>query len=285
MLGSVQDADDALQEALLGAWRGFAGFEGRSSVRAWLYKIATNACLQLSAQRRGRHLPAELRAASDPGVELERRIEGPLWLEPYPDDPAASFEQREQVELAFVAALQYLPATQRAALLAREVLGFAAGEVAELLDTSPASVESALQRARQSLAARLPTASQQATLRDLGEARQRDLVERYIGAWHDRDVAALTALLTEDVRFDMPPLPGWFSGRDDVARFFGERVFSLVWELRPTRASGQLAFACYAEPDFRTGALNVITLRADRISAITGFLDPAVHAKFTQSAR
>lgn len=280
MLGSVQDADDALQEALLGAWRGFGGFEGRSSLRAWLYKIATNACLQLSAQRRDRHLPSELRTSSDPGAELERRVEGPLWLEPYPEDPEASFAQRERVELAFVAALQHLPATQRAVLLAREVLGFAAGEVAELLDTSPASVESALQRARQGLTARLPTVSQQATLRDLGEVRQRELVERYMGAWHARDVAALVALLTEDVRFDMPPLPGWFSGREDVVRFFGERVFSLVWQLRPTWASGQLAFACYAEPDFRTGALNVITLRGERISAITGFLDPAAYAKF-----
>jgi len=280
MLGSVADADDALQEALLGAWRGFAGFEGRSALRSWLYRIATNACFQLLAARPRRHLPFDHGAATKGQGALEPSIEGPLWLEPYPDDPEASFELRESVELAFVAALQHLPPTQRAALILREVVGLSALEVAELLDTTAPSIESALQRARQALAQRVPAQTQQATLRDLGQAAERELVTRFVNAWESGDPQALLGLLTEDARFGMPPIPSWFDGRADVVRFFAERVFATPWRLRPLRASGQLAFACYQGPDFRLGALNVITLRGAAISELTGFLDPALHGRF-----
>lgn len=279
MLGSVADADDALQEALLGAWRGFAGFEGRSSLRSWLYRIATNACFQLLAGRPRRQVPSEAKASA-PDVALEPFVEGPLWLEPYPEDPEASFELRESVELAFVAALQHLPAAQRAALILREVVGLSALEVAELLQVSAPSIESALQRARKTVDDRGPQRSQQLTLRDLGETAERELVTRYVAAWQSADPTALLSLFTEDVKFSMPPIPNWFDGREDVMRFFAERVFATPWRLRPLRASGQLAFACYQGPEFRLGALNVITLRGAKIAELTGFLDPALYRRF-----
>ncbi len=203
MLGSVADADDALQEALLGAWRGYAGFEGRSSLRAWLYRIATNACFQLLAQRPRRRLATEHSSAAAPERALEPMLEGPLWLEPYPDDPEASFEAREAVELAFVAALQHLPATQRAALILREVVGLSAAEVAEALDASVPSVESALQRARKAVQERVPPLSQQATLRELGGTAQQAIVARFIDAWQSRNADALLALLSQDAKFSM----------------------------------------------------------------------------------
>jgi RNA polymerase sigma-70 factor (TIGR02960 family) len=284
MLGSVSDADDALQDALLGAWRGFAGFEGRSSLRSWLFRITTNACFGLLAARPRRQLATEYQAATPPERALEPFVEGPLWLEPYPEDPQATFEVRESVELAFVAALQHLPATQRATLILREVVGLSAVEVAALLDTSVPSIDSALQRARKAVAERVPPRSQQATLRDLGEAAERELVARYVGAWESANPAALLELLAQDVKFSMPPIPNWFDGRDEVGRFFAERVFATPWRLRPMRASGQLAFACYQGPDFRLGALNVVTLRgggaAGQIAELTGFLDPALYVRF-----
>jgi RNA polymerase sigma-70 factor (TIGR02960 family) len=261
MLGSLQDADDALQEALLGAWRGFAGFEARSSLRAWLYKIATNAALALLAQRRARQLPNELGPSSAPDVALDSNAEGVSWLEPYPTDEQDPYELRESVELAFVAALQHLPGNQRAALLLREVVGLSAQEAASLLDTSVASVENALQRSRKLLAERKPAESQQLTLRRLGDEGRKQLVTRYVDAWRRADAQALAALLAEDVKFTMPPIPNWFMGRADVVGFFAQRVFATPWRLTPTEASGQLAFACYQGPDFRLGALNVVTLR------------------------
>jgi RNA polymerase sigma-70 factor (TIGR02960 family) len=284
MLGSLQDADDALQDALLGAWKGLAGFEGRSSLRSWLYRVATNACLQLVAQRPKRILSAEYSAATE-GVELASMTTEPAWLEPYPARADASYEQLESVELAFVAALQHLPASQRAALILRDVLGFEAAEVAALVETSAAAVNSALQRARQTIEARVPPVTQQATLRALGDAQQRALIEAYVSAWARADVHALTSLLCKDARFSMPPIPNWFDGQDAVARFFAERVFATPWRLVPLRASGQLAFACYQGPDYRLGALNVVTLRGAAISDLTGFLDPKVHAHFSLPER
>lgn len=281
MLGSVHDADDALQETLLGAWRGLSGFEGRSSLRSWLYQIATNACLRGIEQRRRRMLPSEASPPST-GVDVDAVVEGPAWLEPYPD---ASYELKESVELAFVAALQHLPPNQRAVLILREVLGFSAAEAAELLDTTVAAINSTLQRARDSVEGKIPPISQQTTLRALGEAGERALVEAYVTAWGRADTNALIHLLTEDVCFTMPPIPTWFDGRTAVARFFRERVFATRWRLRPVEASGQLAFACYQGPDFRLGALNVVTLRGPSICEMTGFLDPAVHALFSLSGR
>ena len=280
MLGSVADADDALQEALLGAWRGYAGFEGRSSLRAWLFRIATNACFTLLAQRPRRLLATEYRTAAAPERPLEAFVEEPLWLEPYPDDPEAHFEARESVELAFVAALQHLPASQRATLILREVVGLTAAEVAAALDTTVPSVDSTLQRARKAVQERVPKLSQQATLRELGEAAQRELVARFVAAWRNQDATALQALLAQDAKFSMPPIPNWFDGRENVVRFFRERVFATPWRLEPLRASGQLAFACYQGPEFRLGALNVLTLRGGTIAETTGFLDPTLHRRF-----
>jgi RNA polymerase sigma-70 factor (TIGR02960 family) len=294
MLGSVHDADDALQDALLGAWRGLAGFEGRSSLRAWLYRITTNACLRLLA-RRPRRVPAvEYGPAAAPEDDLGEPVAEPVFLEPYPDDqlqpqdrsaaPEARYELRESVELAFVAALQHLPATQRAVLILREVLGFSAAEVAGILDLTPAAVNSALQRARKAVDRRVPRPAQQAELDALGAGGRRELVDAFVTAWERADVAAILDLLAEDARFSMPPLRAWFRGREDIGRFFAERVFATPWRLLPIRANGQLAFGCYqADPDgdrFRLGAVNVLRVRAGRIVEIAGFLDPGVHRRF-----
>lgn len=291
MLGSLHDADDALQETLLGAWRGLAGFEGRSSLRSWLYRIATNACLRLADRRSQLMLPTDRAPAGRDVHDLGEPVLEPTWLEPYPDrpagretDPESRFQQRESVELAFVAALQHLPANQRAVLLLREVLQFSAGEVALTLDTSVASVNSALQRARKAVDLRVATGRQHAELRSLGEQGQRDLVAAFVAAWERADVDAILGLLTDDARFSMPPLPAWFSGRSDIGRFLAERAFATPWRLLPTLASGQLAFACYQDMTgdgrFRLGALNVVTLREGRIAEMTGFLDPWVHRRF-----
>lgn len=280
LLGSIADADDALQDALLGAWRGFAGFEARSSLRAWLYRITTNACLRVIAQRPTRVLPPNYTAAAE-GTEIEPSVEGPLWLEPYPAAADASYEMLESVELAFVAALQYLPPTQRAPLVLADVVGFSAAEVAALLETSVPAVNSALQRARVTVRERVPPRSQQATLASLDDATKRTLVSSFVAAWGSCDVGRLATLFSEDVRFSMPPIPTWFDGREAVQRFFAERIFQTPWRLVPLRASGQLAFACYQGPGFTLGALNVVTLRGARIAAMTGFLHPSVHRHFS----
>jgi RNA polymerase sigma-70 factor (ECF subfamily) len=301
MLGSVQDAEDALQESLLGAWRGLAGFEGRSSLRTWLYRISTNACLRLIARRPSRILSPDRGPPRRDTGDLGEPVTEPVWLEPWPDDepaaepgetdPAARYLRRESVELAFIAALQHLPGTQRAVLILREVLEFSAAEVARILDTTPASVNSALQRARKAVDQRMPRVSQQAELASLGPDGSRELVDAFVTAWEHADLPALLDLLAQDAEFTMPPLPAWFRGRDDVGRFFAERVFALAWRLVPLPANGQLGFACYsrdAEPaagplrdaaagPFRLGAVNVLSLREGRITRINGFLDPSLH--------
>ena len=268
MLGSVHDAEDALQESLLSAWRGLAAFEGRSSLRTWLYRITTNACLRLSSKRPRRLLSPDYGPPRQDTAELGEPVIGPVWLEPWPDDvpadepgPAASYLRREGVELAFVAALQHLPSIQRAVLILREVLEYPAAEVAQILDITPAAVNSALQRARRAVEERVPPVTQQAELAALGADGQRELVDAFVAAWERADLDALQTLLADDVRFTMPPLPAWFDGREDVGRFLAERVFATAWRLVPIRANGQPAFACYQQnPDdhrFRLGAINV----------------------------
>jgi RNA polymerase sigma-70 factor (TIGR02960 family) len=282
LLGAVHDAEDALQEALLGAWRGLAGFAGRSSVRTWLYTICTNACLRQIARRPKRILTPDFGRAFQQTADLGEPVTAPIWLEPWPDDPADTYVRRESVELAFVAALQHLPATQRAVLILREVLEFSAAEVAAMLDTTPAAVNSALQRARKAVEERVPERSQQAELAALGTDGQRALVDAFVSAWERADVAALLDLLTEDVTFTMPPLPAWFDGRSSVRRFFTERVFETPWRLAPVRANAQLAVVCYqgGPAGFRLGAVNVLTVREGLVAALHGFLDPAVTEKF-----
>jgi RNA polymerase sigma-70 factor (TIGR02960 family) len=279
MLGSPQDAEDALQEALLGAWKGYAGFEGRSSVRTWLYTIATNACLKHVKKRVTTPDvgPAYSQTADLGEPDLEH-----LFLEPAATDPEASYLEREAVELAFVAALQHLPGTQRAVLILREVLQFSAAEVAELLDTTPASVNSALQRARVAVDARVPGPSQQAELAVLGDDGVRRLVEEFVQAWESRDLERIGAMLAEDARFTMPPLPAWFDGRAMVLRFFGERVFETPWRLHPVTINGQPGFACEQEVDgvLRPGGVNVLSLRDGLVTAISSFVDPDVVKKY-----
>src|SRR3954468_5685126 len=212
MLASVHDAEDAVQETLVRAWRGLARFEGRSSLRSWVYTIATNVCLRVIERRPNRVLPIDYGPGSaDPHPAPAEPLPEAVWIEPYPDDrleiadgiagPDARYEQRESVELAFIAALQHLPANQRAVLILREVLGFSAKEVAETLDTSVASVNSALQRARVAVDERVPDQSQQETLRSLGDDELRELVDRYVDAWERNDVQTFTSMLAEDANF------------------------------------------------------------------------------------
>jgi RNA polymerase sigma-70 factor (ECF subfamily) len=206
------------------------GFEGRSSLRSWLYRIATNACLRAIERRPRRVLPLDYGPAADPHDALAAPLTESTWVEPFPDDadgpsvPEARYEWRESIELAFVAALQHLPARQRAVLIPRDVLGFSAREVAETLDTSPASVDSALQRAHRSVDQRLPSQSQQATLRALGDERLSALVGGYVDAWERGDVEAVVAMLAQDARITMPPIPTWYRGRDAVAAFLAARA-------------------------------------------------------------
>ncbi|WUI03038.1 sigma-70 family RNA polymerase sigma factor [Spirillospora sp. NBC_00431] len=293
MLGSLHDAEDGLQETLLAAWRGLPGFQGRSSLRTWLYRISTNACLRLASKRPRRVLSPDHGPARRDVHDLGEPVQGPVFLEPWPDDltgddpgaddPAASFARRENVELAFVAALQHLPATQRAVLILREVLEFSAAEVAAFLDLTPAAVNSALQRARKAVQERVPPATQQTELSALGADGRRELIDAFVTAWERADVDALVTLLADDVRFTMPPLPAWFDGRDDVVRFIAERVFETPWRLVPIQASGQPAFACYQRnPDgrFLIGAITVLSVRDGRVTRLSSFLDPALYPLF-----
>jgi RNA polymerase sigma-70 factor (ECF subfamily) len=209
---------------------------------------------------------------------MEPWMDEPISDEPGPD---ACYLRREGVELAFVAALQHLPGIQRAVLILREVLEFPAADVARMLDTTPASVNSALQRARKAVDERAPGPGQGVELAALGDDGRRELVAAFVDAWERADVPALVELLAEDVRFTMPPLPAWFDGREDVARFLTERVFATPWRLVPISANGQPAFACYQRgPDgrFRLGAINLLALRDGRIVEIAGFVDPVVGA-------
>ena len=277
MLGSVHDAEDALQETLLRAWRALARFEGRSSLRSWLYTIATNTCLTHLQRPQRRTLPVDFGPAADPAAGLGAPPEETVWLEPYPD-AGLGYEQREGVELAFIAALQHLPATQRAVLILREVLGFSAAETAEMLETTVASVNSAMQRARKAVDERAPDRSQQATLRALGDEKLRVIVERYIDAMGRADVDAVVAMLAEDAAWSMPPLAAWFGGRDGVREFLARGPLSGEWRWRhlPASANGQPTAAVYhwdeAEGAYLPFALDVITLRGDRIRQITAFV-------------
>jgi RNA polymerase sigma-70 factor (ECF subfamily) len=305
MLGSVHDAEDAVQEALLRSWRGLKRFEGRSSLRSWLYTIATNTCLNQLAKRPKRVLPVDYGPSWDPHDGVGEPVVESVWIEPYPDaqladgvaSPEARYEQREGVELAFVAALQHLPANQRAALILREVLGFSAAEVAEALETSVPSVNSALQRARKTVDEKLPERSQQATLRELGDERLHEIVERYIEALGGDDVDAVVSLLAEDAAWSMPPLASWFRGLDDVAGFLAGGPMSGEWRWRrvATTANGQPAVAAYtwdeAEGCYLPFALDVITFEGDRIKEVTAFItrvmegrEPEYYARFPDQA-
>jgi len=290
MLGSMHDAEDALQDAMLRAWRGLSGFQARSSLRSWLYTIATNTCLDQIARRpkRVRVLPIDYGPPTDPHVGPGEPLTESVWLEPYPDEmlgvadgmaaPEAAYEQREALELAFIAALQHLPATQRAVLIQREVLGFSAKEVAASLQTTVASVNSALQRARAAVQERVPERSQQATLRALGGDAVRELVDRYVDAWERCDVEAFAAMLAQDATFTMPPLASWYRGREAIRGWAERWPLAGAWRWRTLRATanGQPALGFYAWHEdsarHRAFALNVLSFRGEQVSDVTAFI-------------
>ncbi|HEY9482051.1 MAG TPA: RNA polymerase subunit sigma-70 [Micromonosporaceae bacterium] len=260
-------------------------------MRAWLYRIATNACLRLVARRPRRVRSMDYAPPRQDVHDLGDPVTEPVWLEPWlydvpaiaaPEaDPAATYLQRESVELAFAAALQHLPGTQRAVLILREVLEFSADEVANVLDTTPSSVNSALQRARKSIGERVPPRTQARESAALGRDGQGKLVDAFVRAWERADVEGLTRLLADDANFSMPPLPAWFAGRVDIERFLADRMLVTPWRLIPLRTPGYLAFACYqsdpAGGGFRLGAVNVLRIASGEIAEIAGFLDPALH--------
>jgi RNA polymerase sigma-70 factor (ECF subfamily) len=290
ILGSLHESEDAVQEAMLRAWRSFDSFEGRSSLRSWLYRIATNVCLNTLAKRRGarRTLP-ELHGS--PALAVP---EGPrtdiAWLEPYPDaelegivdaapGPHARYEQRESMRLAFIAAIQYLPARQRAALLLHDVVGWSAAETAEMLEMSPAAVNSALQRARATLGKH--SAAEGVSERGIATVRQRELLDRYVRAWESKNLDGLVALLKEDAVLSMPPVSEWYQGRDAI-----RALFAWAWKMYPytayrlveTAANGQPAFALYgqgpSDSKWHAHVLQVLSLEGDTLSAMTYFVDP-----------
>lgn len=294
ILGSTQDAEDALQETLLGAWHGLERFEQRASLRAWLYRIATNRCL--NALRDARRRPP-------PPLELPfrtpepTRVGEPTWVEPYPDvllegiidaspGPDARYETRETVELAFIAALQHLPPRQRAALVLRDVLGFHAAEVADILDSSVDSVKAALKRARATLGQRLPPTDRgRSPLPD--SPGERELVRRFADAFQADDINGIVSLLTEDAWLTMPPSTLEYQGRLVIASFWRENVTwrrGQRYRLIPTRANTQPAYGCYRTdphaPIAHATGLLVLTLEGERIAAITQFLGTSILSRF-----
>jgi RNA polymerase sigma-70 factor (ECF subfamily) len=279
MLGSLQDAEDLVQETLLAAWRSLGGFEERASLRAWLYRIATNRCLN-ALRDRGRRPAVEEYMAPSPTRYVE-----PTWLEPYPDSalpdeapgPEARYEQREATQLAFVAGLQHLPERQRAALVLRDVLGFRNDEVAAMLDLSPQSIKAALQRARATIDQRLPKL-ERAPLPD--SPAERELVAHFSDAVESGDAARVVALLTDQARLTMPPLPLEYVGHAAIAEFLDYRAMlrGAPLEVRPTRANGQPALGCYLHS--RAWGMIVLTLSGKEIAEITFFSDPSLLGRF-----
>jgi RNA polymerase sigma-70 factor, ECF subfamily len=285
MLGSRQEAEDLVQETYLNAWRALDGFEGRSSPRTWLYRIATNACLRALERGSRRAMPSGLGGPSaDPDGPLEPRPPEVSWLEPMPDtllDPAAIVESRHHTRLAFIAALQHLSGRQRAVLILRDVLAFRADEAAGLLDTTVAAINSALQRARERLAAVTPAGHD---LDEPGDARRREQLDHYTKAFENADLDALLRVLTEDAVLEMPPIPTWFRGRDTVARFLVPRLEPAgSLRLLPTAANGQPAFGIYLRGHshlHRAHALQVLTLTPAGVARIDMFHDPNLCAAF-----
>ena len=291
MLGSVQDAEDQVQETLIRAWRSYGEFEGRSSLRTWLYRIATNACLRALENSSRRPLPSGLGAPSeDPAAPLAAGQPEVPWLQPMPDalvsggpaDPASIVTSRMSMRLALIAALQYLPARQRAVLILRDVLQWQAAEVAELLGVTTIAVNGTLQRARARMSEAAPAEDD---IHEPASPDDRALADRYAAAFENADVAALTELLRADAVFEMPPLPTWFAGRGAAVAFLQAQVLREpgYFRLLPTAANGQPAFAAYLrEGDgvHRAHGIMVLTIAASRVARATMFLDPGLLATF-----
>ncbi len=289
MLGSVHDAEDQVQETLTRAWRSYGDFEGRASLRTWLYKIATNACLRALENRGRRPLPSGLGAPGSPEEPLAAGHEVP-WLEPLPDalvradpaDPASVVVSRASLRLALIAALQYLPARQRAVLILRDVLQWRASEVADLLGTTPTAVNGLLLRARARIEQAGPT---QEEIREPADTAQRALLDRYAAAFENADASALSQLLREDATFEMPPILTWFAGRGRIGRFLGTRVLGQPgdFKLVPVTANTQPGFACYLlgrDGHHHAHAVQVLTIADMGIAHIVSFNQPELFPVF-----
>ncbi|OBF69274.1 RNA polymerase subunit sigma-70 [Mycobacterium sp. 852002-51971_SCH5477799-a] len=287
MLGSVHDAEDLVQETYLRGWRGYAAFEERAALKTWLYRIATTACLRALENRARRVLPMGVGDGSlDPDTDFDAKAGAHAWLEPIPDsmfkNPEDDLTAKLSVRLAVMTALQELPARQRAVLILRDVVQFSAAEVAELLETTPAAVNSSLQRARARLAELSPA---EEDMSEPGDAQRRDLLDRYCAAFENADMAALTALLQADVKLEMPPMPVWFTGRDAVLRFLARRALAKPGDIvmLPTAANAQPAVAEYrrsADKAMAAHSIHVLTTGASGIASITVFLDPGLFSTF-----
>ena len=296
ILGSVQDAEDLTQETLLRAWRRIDTYEGRASLRAWLYKIATNACLDAIDKRSRRALPPQAGPQGDPGQPLAPPLAEPIWLEPYPTEliadleasPEARYSLRESITLAFLVALQSLPPRQRAVLILRDVLDWQAREVAELLDTTASAVNSALHRARVTLSQNYHGAEPETAQIAAADAATQRLLDRYVQAWEEADVTSLTELLREDAVLSMPPSPSWYAGRDAVVSVVRGMAFGGDargrWRMLPASANVQPAFAFYqrdeASSAYQAFGLQVLTIEHGQVADIVAFLDPSLLARF-----
>jgi RNA polymerase sigma-70 factor (ECF subfamily) len=300
MLGSFDESEDLVQETFLRAWKNLGGFEGRSTLRAWLYRIATNACLDVLDGRARRMLPHDVAPPSDPSMARPPRTDV-AWLQPFPDrlwepvgpseaEPDAAVVSRETIELAFLAAIQHLPPRQRAVLILRDVLGWPAKETAALLDASVASVNSASQRARATLKEHLPERRLEWAPTAEPTDRERAVLRRYMDAVEHADLAAMADLLAEEVRATMPPYPMWFQGRDAVVASLaaswaaGSPAYVGRFRMVPTRANRQPAVAAYVrgvdEPAYRAFAISVLRVQDDRIMEVTAFHDPGLFRAF-----
>jgi RNA polymerase sigma-70 factor (ECF subfamily) len=304
ILGSLHDAEDMVQETMLRAWKRINTYEERASFRAWLYKIATNICLDLIDKRRRRAkrlLPSNLFSPADPHKPVEPPMTEILWLEPLPDEwladpsvasPEVRYSTYESISLAFLIALQILPPRQRAALILKDVMDWSASEIADLLDTTTSSVNSALHRARVTLAKNYQGRKPQSIVDDPDEQTRKTL-EKYIHAWQTADVNGLVALLKNDASLSMPPSPSWYAGRESIAKFAANTVFandgmfpglaSGRWKLLPVQANGQPGAAVYQrleDGEYHPFGVHVLTCEGGQISQISCFIDPSLPARF-----
>lgn len=306
ILGSLQDAEDMVQETMLRAWKRLKTYEGRASFRAWLYKIATNVCLDTLDKRRRRAkrlLPNNLYSPADPHKPVEPPMTEILWLEPLPDEwvadssainPEARYSQRESISLAFLTALQILPARQRAVLILKDVMDWPSKEIAELLNTTPSSVNSALHRARVTLSKNYHKREQKVHASDETDEQTQEILKKYIQAWQTADVKRLVALLRKDAILSMPPSPSWYAGRESIGIFAGNTVFanngimfpgiaSGRWKLLPVQANGQTGAAVYQRMEngeYHPFGVHVLTCEKGGIAQVSCFIDPSLPARF-----
>jgi RNA polymerase sigma-70 factor, ECF subfamily len=303
ILGSLHEAEDMVQETLLKAWKRLHSYEGRASFRAWLYKIATNTCLDFLDQRRSRRLlPLDVGPASDPGMAIQPPTAEMTWLEPFPDEwlrdtravnPEARYSDLESISLSFMTALQSLPPRQRAVLILRDVLDFSANETADVLEITLSSANSALHRARLTLSQRYHGQELESSASPANDERTQWLLDHFVQAWETADVAGLVALLKEDAMLAMPPSPSWYQGREAIRVFVAGTVFGENemfagaapgrWRLIPTRANASPAFALYQRDDkgqYQAFGLHVVGHEAGSLSHIFSFIDPSLPVRF-----